>query len=127
MVRERRREGQLVDDKAKELWVYLQRLYEPGSDVNFWRFSAHYPKTTWIYYDSCEVHQVATEKGVDAFMFAEKEYPLKVGTLSVMRSSGVSVYSESEKANALFVRTQEQCDSEIRALKSKPKSLKASS
>ena len=66
LVQERHKAGQLVDVKAQELWVYLQRLYEPQSDVkSCWKFEAHDLNTTWTYYDSCEVHQVATTKGVD--------------------------------------------------------------
>ena len=80
MVQDRQKAGQLTDVKAQDLWVYLKRLYESESDVKYWKFEARKLQTTWTYYDTCEVHQVTTTQGVDAFMFTEKEYPLKAGT-----------------------------------------------
>ncbi|GKD85093.1 hypothetical protein Tco_1356247 [Tanacetum coccineum] len=34
--------------------------------------------------DSCGVHNVSTEKGIDIYMLVEKEYPLSRGTLTLM-------------------------------------------
>ncbi|GJV89463.1 hypothetical protein Tco_1533401 [Tanacetum coccineum] len=37
-------------------------------------------------YDSCGVHHVSIEKGIDIYMLVEKEYPLSRGTLTLMCS-----------------------------------------
>ena len=119
MTQEKHKAGLLVDVKAQELWVYLKRLYKPDLRDRYWKFEAHVLSTTWTYYDSCEVHQVATTQGVDAFMFAEKEYPLKAGTLGVMLSSGIRVYAAFEKVDELLQRIQDQCSRAIQALRRK--------
>lgn len=118
MVQDRHKLGQLVDVKAKDLWVYLKRLYEPEFDEKYWKFEAHDRCLTWTYYDTCEVHRVTTNNGVDAFMFTEREYPLKDGTYEIMLSSGVRAYSPSEKLNELVQRIQIQKDRAVLALKS---------
>ena len=109
MTQEKHKAGLLVNVKAQELWVYLKRLYEPDFTDRYWKFEAQDLSTTWTYYDTCEVHQVATTDGVDVFMFAEKEYPLKGGPLGIMISSGLRVYAASEKADELIQRIQDQC------------------
>lgn len=62
----------------------------------------------WTYYNSCEVHHVSKKQGIDAFMLAEKEYPLRVGTLEVMLSSKLRVQVNTEKVRELLQRIQDQ-------------------
>ncbi|GJS47371.1 hypothetical protein Tco_0597492 [Tanacetum coccineum] len=38
----------------------------------------------WRLYDTCGVHHVSTERGMDIFMLVEEEYPLSKGVLMLM-------------------------------------------
>jgi hypothetical protein len=87
---------ELVDVKAQELWVHLRRLYEPDPSDRHWRFEAHNMNTLWKFYDSSSVHHVSTQDGVDVFMLAEKEYPLRAGVLTVMMSVKLRCWERSE-------------------------------
>ncbi|GJV79270.1 hypothetical protein Tco_1515140 [Tanacetum coccineum] len=68
----------------KEIWVKLKRLFEPDTDDELWKLQKHIHDLTWRIYDSCGVHHVSTEKGIDIYMLVEKEYPLSRGTLTLM-------------------------------------------
>jgi hypothetical protein len=76
LVQERFKADNFKDMQEMQLWVYLRRLYEPDPNDSYLKFEATDLNTTWTYDDSCEVNHVSTKAGVDAFMFAEKEYPL---------------------------------------------------
>ncbi|GJS43939.1 hypothetical protein Tco_0568982 [Tanacetum coccineum] len=62
-----------IDDKEREIWVELKRLFEPNIDDELWKLQKHIHYLTWKLYDSCEVHHVSTEKGIDIYMLVEKE------------------------------------------------------
>ncbi|GKD28526.1 hypothetical protein Tco_1239304 [Tanacetum coccineum] len=64
--------------------VELKRLVEPDTDDELWKLQKHIHDLTWKLYDSCGVHHVSTEKGIDIYMLVEKEYPLSRGTLTQM-------------------------------------------
>ena len=106
LVDERFKADTLKDMKGMQLWVDLRRLYEPDLKDSYQKFEAKDLHTTWSYYDSCEVHHVSTKAGVDAFMFAEKEYPLKAGTLTAMLTSIIRVHEDTEKVRALIQKTK---------------------
>lgn len=72
IVHEQFKKDELVDVKAKELWVQFRRLYEPDASDRYWRFEADNLTTLWKFYDSSFVHHVSTQAGVDVFMLAEK-------------------------------------------------------
>jgi hypothetical protein len=86
IVQDQFKKDELVDVKAKELWVQFKRLYEPDASDRYWRFEANNLNTLWKFYDSRVVHHVSTQAGVDVFMLAEKEYPLRACILTVMIS-----------------------------------------
>ncbi|GKE06338.1 hypothetical protein Tco_1398356, partial [Tanacetum coccineum] len=72
--------GQLLDDKEKQLWVELKRLYEPDPIDQLWKIQRYmYDPLEWRLYDSCVVHHVATSRGHEIFMLVEKDYPLTKG------------------------------------------------
>ncbi|GJW98155.1 hypothetical protein Tco_0179963 [Tanacetum coccineum] len=76
LVKENFKSTEPTDDKEREIWVELKRLFEPDTDDELWKLQKHIHDLTWRLYDSCGVHHVSTEKGIDIYMLVEKEYPL---------------------------------------------------
>ncbi|GJU72168.1 hypothetical protein Tco_1263573 [Tanacetum coccineum] len=65
-----------TDDKERTLWVELKRLFEPNTDDTLWKLQRYiHDLLKWRLYDTCGVHHVSTERGIDIFMLVEKEYP----------------------------------------------------
>ena len=95
----------------------MRRLYEPDLNDKYWKFDASDLNTTWTYYDKCEVHHVSTTDKVDVFMFAEKEYPLRAATLTVMLTSRLRVHEDNEKVRALIQKIQDQCSRAMQELR----------
>ena len=58
------------------------------------------------FYDSCNVHQLSTQGGVDVFMLAEKEYPLSASLLSVMISIKIICEGSIEVVKYLIERNR---------------------
>ncbi|GJW37704.1 hypothetical protein Tco_0060624 [Tanacetum coccineum] len=77
LVKERFRTTEPTEDKARELWVELKRLFEPDDKDTLWKLQRyiHDPLNWWLY-DTCGVHHVYTKKGHDIYMLVEKDYPL---------------------------------------------------
>ncbi|GKC61484.1 hypothetical protein Tco_1089082 [Tanacetum coccineum] len=74
-----------TDDKEKELWVKLKRLFEPNNDHILWKLQRYmHDPLVWRLYNTCGVHRVSLVRGHDIFMLVEKEYPLTRGTLGLM-------------------------------------------
>ncbi|GKE15941.1 hypothetical protein Tco_1423518 [Tanacetum coccineum] len=74
-----------AEDKEKELWVELKRLYEPDLRDQLWALQKYmHDPLEWRLYDTCGVHHVSTRKGHEIFMLVEKDYPLKKGLTTVM-------------------------------------------
>nr|GEV71344.1 hypothetical protein [Tanacetum cinerariifolium] len=67
-----------ANDKEKELWVELKRLYEPNVEDQLWTHTKNlmHAPVEWKLYDTCGVHHVIS-KDQEMFMLAEKDYPLK--------------------------------------------------
>ncbi|GJS93108.1 hypothetical protein Tco_0800076 [Tanacetum coccineum] len=57
---------------------------------------------TWRLYDTCGVHHVSTERGLDIFMLVEKDYPLTRGLLMLMLINKLQVDQHSEMADELL-------------------------
>nr|GEV16195.1 hypothetical protein [Tanacetum cinerariifolium] len=73
LVKERFSTTEPTDDKEKELWVELKRLFEPDNDDTLWKLQKYInDPLVWRLYDTCGVHHVSSVKGHDTFMLVEK-------------------------------------------------------
>nr|GEW07353.1 hypothetical protein [Tanacetum cinerariifolium] len=78
----------VTDEKAKELWVELKRLYEHDSRDSLWALQRYmHDPLVWRLYDRCGVHHVSTGRGHQIFMLVEKDYPLIKGHTTLMLSN----------------------------------------
>ncbi|GJW00007.1 hypothetical protein Tco_1555258 [Tanacetum coccineum] len=103
LVHERFNSTELTDDKAKELWVELKRLFEPDENDTLWKIQRYmHDLLTWKLYDTCGVHHVSTERGHDIFMLVEKDYPLTRALMTLMLCNKLRVDEYSEMANELL-------------------------
>ncbi|GKC17506.1 hypothetical protein Tco_1014288 [Tanacetum coccineum] len=102
LVRERFSSIEPTDDKERALWVELKRLFEPDTDdlLELQRYM-HDP-LTWRLYDTCGVHHVSTETGLDIFMLVEKDYPMTRGFSMLMLVNKLQVDQHSEMADELL-------------------------
>ncbi|GJQ91505.1 retrovirus-related pol polyprotein from transposon TNT 1-94 [Tanacetum coccineum] len=92
-----------TDDKEKELWVELKRLFEPDNDDILWKLQRYmHDPLVWRLYDTCGVHHVSLVRGHDIFMLVEKEYPLTRGTLGLMMVAKLLVEADSEMSRELL-------------------------
>ncbi|GKC00101.1 hypothetical protein Tco_0986237 [Tanacetum coccineum] len=58
-----------TEDKEREIWVELKRLFEPNDDDELWKSQRYmHDPLTWRLYDTCGVHHVSTEEGRDMVM-----------------------------------------------------------
>ncbi|GJV80853.1 hypothetical protein Tco_1516723 [Tanacetum coccineum] len=74
-----------IEDKEKELWVELKRLYEPDPRDQLWALQRYmHDPLEWRLYDTCSVHHVSTERGHEIFMLVEKDYPLTKGLTTLL-------------------------------------------
>ncbi|GKC51348.1 hypothetical protein Tco_1074093, partial [Tanacetum coccineum] len=103
LVKERFSTTEPTDDKEKDLWVEMKRLFEPDTDDELWKLQEYiHDPLTWRLYDTCGVHHVSSDKGIDIFMLVEKEYPLTRGLITVMLYNKLLVDQHSEMANELL-------------------------
>ncbi|GJV79021.1 hypothetical protein Tco_1514891 [Tanacetum coccineum] len=103
LVKERFNSTEPTDDKERILWVELKRLFEPNTDDTLWKLYRYmHDPLKWRIYDTCGVHHVSTERGIDIFMLVEKEYPLSNGVLMLMLVNKLLVEHSSEMANELL-------------------------
>ncbi|GJT11185.1 hypothetical protein Tco_0858227 [Tanacetum coccineum] len=102
LVRERFGSTEPTDDKERALWVELKRLFEPDTNdlLELQRYM-HDP-LTWRLYDTCGVHHVSTEIGLDIFMLVEKDYPMTRGLPMLMLINKLQVDQHSEMADELL-------------------------
>ncbi|GJV43106.1 hypothetical protein Tco_1427642 [Tanacetum coccineum] len=96
LVKEKFKSTVPTDDKEREIWIELKRLFEPDTNDELWKLQKHIHDLTWRLYDSCGVHHVSTEKGIDIYMLVEKEYPLSRGTLTLMLVAKLLVDQDNE-------------------------------
>ncbi|GKA86563.1 hypothetical protein Tco_0808274, partial [Tanacetum coccineum] len=93
--------------------VELKRLFEPDTDEELWKLKKHIHDLTWKLYDSCGVHYVSTEKGIDIYMLVEKEYPLSRGTLTLMLVVKIMVDQDNEMSRELLRKIFMQASEDI--------------
>ncbi|GJU90307.1 hypothetical protein Tco_1302730 [Tanacetum coccineum] len=92
-----------TDDKERALWVELNRLFEPNTGDTLWKLQRYmHDPLKWRLYDTCRVHHVSIERGIDIFMLVEKEYPLSKGVLTLMLVNRLLVEQHLEMANELL-------------------------
>ncbi|GJX96815.1 putative ribonuclease H-like domain-containing protein [Tanacetum coccineum] len=81
-----------TEDKEKELWVKLKRLYEPDPRDQLWALQRYmHDPLEWRLYDICGVHHVSTERGHEIFMLVEKDYPLTKGLITLLLCNKLQV------------------------------------
>ncbi|GJW32200.1 hypothetical protein Tco_0052232 [Tanacetum coccineum] len=102
LVKENFKSTEPTDDKEREIWVELKRLFEPDTDDELWKLQKHIHDLTWRLYDLCGVHHVSIEKGIDIYMLVEKEYPLSRGTLTQMLVAKLLVDQDNEMSRELL-------------------------
>ncbi|GJV80852.1 hypothetical protein Tco_1516722 [Tanacetum coccineum] len=62
-----------TEDKEKELWVELKRLYEPDPRDQLWALQRYmHDPLEWRLYDTCGVHHVSTGRGLTTLMMCNK-------------------------------------------------------
>ncbi|GJY37572.1 hypothetical protein Tco_0423936 [Tanacetum coccineum] len=94
-----------TEDKEKELWVELKRLYEPDPRDQLWALQKYmHDPLEWRLYDTCGVHHVSTRRGHEIFMLVEKDYPLSKGLTTMMLCNKLQVDQYSEMANELLMK-----------------------
>ncbi|GJY86024.1 retrovirus-related pol polyprotein from transposon TNT 1-94 [Tanacetum coccineum] len=93
----------------KETWVELKRLFEPDTNDELWKLQKHIHDLTWKLYDSCRVHYVSTEKGIDIYMLVEKEYPFSRGTLTLMLVAKLLVDQDNKMSKELLRKIFMKC------------------
>ncbi|GJS02705.1 putative ribonuclease H-like domain-containing protein [Tanacetum coccineum] len=99
LVKERFSSIECSNDKERELWVELSRLFEPNTDDRLELQRHMHDLLTWRLYDSCGVHHVSTKTGLDLFMLIDKDYPLTRGLPMLMLVNKLQVDHDSEMAN----------------------------
>ncbi|GKC97762.1 hypothetical protein Tco_1168037 [Tanacetum coccineum] len=102
LVKENFKSTEPTDDKEREIWVELKRLSEPDIDDELWKLQNHIHDLTWKLYDSCGVHRVSIEKGIEIYMLVEKEYPLLRGVLTLMLVAKLLVEQDNEMSKELL-------------------------
>ncbi|GKB89346.1 hypothetical protein Tco_0961618, partial [Tanacetum coccineum] len=73
-----------IEDKEREIWVELKRLFKLEIDDELWKLQKHIHDITWRLYDTCGLHHVFTKDGMDIYILVEREYPLSRGVLTQM-------------------------------------------
>nr|GEV42469.1 hypothetical protein [Tanacetum cinerariifolium] len=70
-----------TEDKEREIWVELKKLFELDANDELLKSQKHihHGNMTWRLYDTCGVHHVSTKDGVDIYMMVEREYQLSRG------------------------------------------------
>ncbi|GJV22587.1 retrovirus-related pol polyprotein from transposon TNT 1-94 [Tanacetum coccineum] len=92
-----------TEDKERELWVELKRLFEPDDDDTLWKLQRYmHDPLKWRLYDTCVVHHVSTKRGHDIFMLVEKNYPLTRALMTLMLNNKLQVDEYSVMADEIL-------------------------
>ncbi|GKA61886.1 hypothetical protein Tco_0761405 [Tanacetum coccineum] len=103
LVHERFNSTEPTEDKERELWVELKRLFEPDDDDILWKLQRYmHDPLKWKLYDTCAIHHVSTKRGHDIFMLVEKDYPLTRALMTLMLSNKLQVDEYSVMADELL-------------------------
>nr|GEW52467.1 hypothetical protein [Tanacetum cinerariifolium] len=94
-----------TNDKEKELWLDLKRLYEPYVEDQLWTHTQNmmHAPVEWKLYDTCKVHHVIP-KDQEMFMLVEKDYRLRKGLAIVMISYKLQVKNYSQMVKDLILK-----------------------
>ncbi|GKA95434.1 hypothetical protein Tco_0817472, partial [Tanacetum coccineum] len=107
-----------TDDKERTLWVELKRLFEPNTNDTQWKLQRYmHDPLKWRLYDTCGVHHVSTERGIDIFMLdvtengnsfkpAAKTTTNADGTSTTLIPGPVTTKEKYKDAKTLFVAIQ---------------------
>nr|GEZ90566.1 hypothetical protein [Tanacetum cinerariifolium] len=90
----RYKEADELDDLVM-LWSLVKEKFnstEPTDDKE---------RKIWLY-DSCRVHNVSIEKGIDIYTLVENEYPLSKGTLTLMLVANLLVDQDNKMSRELL-------------------------
>ncbi|GKD50634.1 hypothetical protein Tco_1279610 [Tanacetum coccineum] len=92
----------LLMTKKEHYRVELKRLFEPNTDdlLELQRYMHDLLK--WRLNDTCGVHHVSTEIGLDIFMLVKKDYPLTRGLMTLMLCNKLQVDQHSEMTDELL-------------------------
>ncbi|GJW16234.1 hypothetical protein Tco_0020367 [Tanacetum coccineum] len=103
LVKERFRTTEPTEDKARELWIELKRLFEPYENDTLWKLQRymHDPLKWWLY-DTCGVYHVSTERGHDIYMLVKRDYPLTKALATLMLCNKLRVDQYSAMADELL-------------------------
>ncbi|GJY03268.1 hypothetical protein Tco_0361420 [Tanacetum coccineum] len=92
-----------IEDKARELWVELKRLFKPNDNDTLWKLQRYmHDLLNWWLYDTCGVYYVSTERGHDIYMLVEKDYPLTKALATLMLCNKLRVDQYSDMADELL-------------------------
>ncbi|GKD47355.1 hypothetical protein Tco_1272000 [Tanacetum coccineum] len=92
LVKERFRTTEPTEDKVRELWVELKRLFKPDDNDTLWKLQRYmHDHLNWWLYDTCGVHHLSTEREHDIYMLVEKDYPLTKALMTLMLSNKLRV------------------------------------
>ncbi|GJR47324.1 hypothetical protein Tco_1315427 [Tanacetum coccineum] len=115
LVKERFTSTEPTNDKEREIWVELKRLFKPDIDDELWKLQRyHNLLVVQLYVYSVGVHHVSTEKGIDIYMLVEKEYPLSRGFLTLMLVAKLLVEQDNEISKELLRKIFMQVERPIR-------------
>ncbi|GJT13110.1 hypothetical protein Tco_0860152 [Tanacetum coccineum] len=103
LVKERFKTTEPTEDKARELWVELKRLFELDDNDTLWKLQRymHDPLNWWLY-DTCGVHHVSIERGHDIYMLVEKDYPLTKALATLMLCNKLRLDQYSDMVDELL-------------------------
>ncbi|GJS77141.1 hypothetical protein Tco_0727022 [Tanacetum coccineum] len=100
LVHERSNSIEPTEDKEREIWVELKRLFVPDDDDTLWKLQRYmHDPLKWKLYDTCVVHHVSIKRGHDIFMLVEKDYPLTRALMTLMLSNKLQVDEYSVMAD----------------------------
>ncbi|GJW98567.1 hypothetical protein Tco_0180375 [Tanacetum coccineum] len=112
LVKERFNTTVPTNDKEKELWVELKRIFEPDDNDMLWKLQKYmHDPLIWKLYDTCSVHHVSSSRGHDIFMLVEKDYPLTKALMTIMLANKLQVEEDSEMARNLVMKIFSQANS----------------
>ncbi|GJV01975.1 retrotransposon protein, putative, ty1-copia subclass [Tanacetum coccineum] len=94
--------NQTVAKRKRDKVELKNELFEPDTNDELWKLQKHIHDLTWKLYDSCGVHHVSTEKGMDIYMLVEKDYPLSRGVLTLMLVAKLLVEEDNEMSRELL-------------------------
>ncbi|GJS98466.1 hypothetical protein Tco_0819636 [Tanacetum coccineum] len=88
--------------EAYQFFEDMLKVFDRDDLVMLWNLRYMHDPLKWRLYDTCGVHHVYTERGIDIFMLVKKEYPLSKEVQTLMLVNKLLVEQHSEMANELL-------------------------